>query len=236
MAIGSRTSTGAYFLDLDPTYFKHILNHLRCDAPLRCAAARRPRTTRDRPRLTPARVPPAAAARAARSHVGTDRRQHAASIHNFCQTVAVTKKSVLRSVLAVVPSESDRFVVRIDVVRCSLAIGFTSKDAFDATQCYIANAAVIHGSDNNGYRPKPAATAKVLRGAGVVVAQYDRDAQKITFDSILNGKRDDSAGIDLVLPSTTELFPFVSFCARPYPDTYGCAYLGQVTFVPVPSS
>ncbi|KDO16523.1 hypothetical protein SPRG_17962, partial [Saprolegnia parasitica CBS 223.65] len=60
---------------------------------------------------------------------------------NYCQTVAVTMKSVQRSVLALVPS--DCFAVRVDVMLCSLAIGFTSKDAFDATQPIHGNAAVI---------------------------------------------------------------------------------------------
>ncbi|EQC42636.1 hypothetical protein SDRG_00364 [Saprolegnia diclina VS20] len=217
----------AYFLDLDPTYFEPILNHLRCDAPLLASLAPHEIVHISR-QLEFLRLPLPVPL----SRMWTPTDTNMQLLHtNFCQTVAVTKNTHQRSVLALVPS--DRFAVRMDFVLCSISIGLTTQDAFALTAPSDAHAAYICG----GYSSFDNINAERLdleRSGSIAVVQYDRDAQKITFD--VDGERVDSASIDLVLPPTTELFPFVSFYAMPYSDTDGSAYLGQVTLVPVPSS
>ncbi|KDO20443.1 hypothetical protein SPRG_14315 [Saprolegnia parasitica CBS 223.65] len=155
-------------------------------------------------------------------------------------TVAVTMKSVQRSVLALVPS--DRFAVRIDVVAHSFALGFTSKDSFDATQPLYANAAVITCS-NYASRIKHHPATKMMtnlyymRPKSVVVVRYDHQVKTISFE--VDGEAAETAAIDVETPPNVDMFPFVSFYTTPYPDASKAladAYLGQVSLVPVPSA
>ncbi|KDO20444.1 hypothetical protein SPRG_14316 [Saprolegnia parasitica CBS 223.65] len=223
---------GAYFLDLDPTYFEHILNHLRCDAPLLANLAPHEiiHVSRQLEFLQlPLPVP------LDRMWAPTDANMQL--VHtNYCQTVAVTMRTHQRSVLALVPS--DRFAVHMDFVMCGISIGLTPQGAFALTAPSNVHAVGISGEYSSGaffehFHGTHTERLISARNGSIVVVQYDRDTQKITFD--VDGERVDSASIDLVLPPTAELFPFVSFYAMPYPDTDGGAYLGQVTLVPLPS-